>query len=114
MSIYGNEYDHGDTAMDYLKFDNLGKIHKKHNRFYSQEVNTVLPTTPPSFFAENSMNITYHNGATTSTGFPAGGSNVGTLISECGLSDFTVQKWYPNKTSNVRYIYYIRTNVGTE
>lgn len=108
LKLYGNIYEVGDTREDYLKIDRYGKITNKYNRYFTHNPNTISPTTPPSFFLENSVNLSYHDGATTITGFPE--SNIGTVITTKGIANLVVQEWHPYFTNNLKTHYFIRTN----
>lgn len=106
----GNILDYGKTtsSADYLKVQKNGRIVNKHNRWFSEPVNTVLTTTEPRFFRDNAVTITHHNGSTTATGWPGG--NIGTLITYRGLSNQTEQFWMPYTAGQKRLVRHRRTN----
>lgn len=107
--IWGNIYDYGRlNSSNWIKIDRRGEIINPHNRFFSNPINTIMIDTPPSYFRNNSINITYHNSATTATGFPE--SNVGTLKTVRGLDNLVEQIWYPYKNTNTKLYRYKRTN----
>jgi len=97
LDIHGNILDYGPggagNTTNSFRIDKQGMMLNTYNRFFSEPGNTVFATTPPSFFQENTLNITYHNSATTATDFP--GSQLGTLITQKGVSGLVIQEWYP-------------------
>ena len=108
LEIHGNIIDYGKLTSNYLKVDKQGRIFSKYFGGKANPANSVFVDTLPSFFAENSMNITLHNGATTATGFPV--SNLGTLVTIKGLANLVEQTWYPYLTNNTKVYCYKRTN----
>ena len=108
LEIHGNIMDYGKLTSNYLKVDKQGRIFSKYLGGKANPANSVFVDTLPSFFAENSMNITFHNGATTATGFPV--SNLGTLVTIKGLANLVEQTWYPYFTNNTKVYCYKRTN----
>jgi peptidoglycan/xylan/chitin deacetylase (PgdA/CDA1 family) len=117
LKIYGNTFDMGggktsggSAETDYLKVTKFGKLIGSYNRSFSQTRNSVMLDTPPSFFDENSVNVTYHDSQTTATGFPK--SNQGLLLTFKAYTSFVVQEWYPSTDKTAKYVR-VSTNTTT-
>lgn len=112
LEKHGNVLDYGEWggARNYLKIEKSGRIKNRHNRWFSEPANTVLPTNRPDFFHNNAVTITHHDSTTTATGFP--GTQLGTLITTRGLQNQTEQQWIPYSSPQqpMRLRTYRRTN----